>query len=684
MRFITALFAITPSLFHPILSTAQSAGDYRSVMPGGTWTTAANWETYNGSSWVAASTSPTAADGVITILTGHTMSIPGSLTIDQTVVESDAFLNWDGGVLTIEDGTGTDLIVNGTFSDNSISSVLFSGNATWALDVSASIVRTKTNSSNNWQFAYEGGNSNIPATSNWICRKTGSATPSISSIGAYYGNLILENTSGAAWSTSSGSNFGGSTGFPTIKGNFDIGGGSNTPIDFTTTNTNASPIVVQGDLMVRATHTLSNGTGGRGFEVEGDVNVEGTLDNDNGAAGFGLLRFANSNVQNILGPGTIEIREMVMNKAANDAYLQRNLSPNHLTLNTGKVVLGAYNLTIPPAGVVLGGSAASYVQTDGDGLLKRTVSGTLTNFPVGNSAYNPLSFNNAGTTDIFGVRVADQVLTNGDYGDALTSDVVNRTWTVEEAITGGSNLSLTAQWNSTEELSNFDRTACYVSRYAGPGWNADASATAAGSDPYTRTRTGVTTLSYFAIGSRGVLPVELTDFSLVVQQREVMLSWQTKTERNNHHFSIERSNDGRLFFEIGQQLGAGATDEPQDYQFADKHPLPGLNYYRLRQVDVNGQSTYTPIITATLSELPAHLYPSIATDQLQVLWNELPDDAIHWAIFDANGRRLQSGEWDSENAYYELNINDLTQGWYLLRLQLEKQQPINLRFQKMR
>lgn len=91
----------------------QSSGDYRSKTSG-TWGTASNWESYNGTSWVTASASPTSAHGAITILNGHTMTVASATSVDQTTIDFGGQVTVNGGVLTIVNGTGTDLIVNGT------------------------------------------------------------------------------------------------------------------------------------------------------------------------------------------------------------------------------------------------------------------------------------------------------------------------------------------------------------------------------------------------------------------------------------------------------------------------------------------------------------------------------------------------------------------------------------------
>src|SRR5687768_4400702 len=99
---------------------AQTAGDYRSVRPNTgagpnyNWTNIANWETFNGTTWGAASAYPTSADGVITISTGDSITITTTpVTIDQVRIASAASLIIFSATATVNNGTGDDIIVDG-------------------------------------------------------------------------------------------------------------------------------------------------------------------------------------------------------------------------------------------------------------------------------------------------------------------------------------------------------------------------------------------------------------------------------------------------------------------------------------------------------------------------------------------------------------------------------------------
>lgn len=134
-------------------------------------------------------------------------------------------------------------------------------------------------------------------------------------------------------------------------------------------------------------------------------------------------------------------------------------------MTSGTLDIDNYNLVIENTGSISGGSSSSFVKTSNMGVLPQEVSGSNTAFPVGNQSYTPVTLNNAGTTADYNVRVENVVYENGTNGNAITTDVVNTTWYVDEATTGGSDMTATFQWNGNEELTDFDRIQSFVSVY---------------------------------------------------------------------------------------------------------------------------------------------------------------------------------------------------------------------------
>jgi len=177
-------------------------------------------------------------------------------------------------------------------------------------------------------------------------------------------------------------------------------------------------------------------------------------------------------------------------------------------------------------------------------------------------------------------------------------------------------------------------------------------------------------LDNVSITPTGTLPVELVGFKATAVKSTTHLFWRTATEISNDYFSIERSGDGRSFSEIGNVAGAGTTFEPQDYTFTDEHPLSGINYYRLRQVDFDDSYSYSPVVTAIKGTAGGvNIYPQPARDILNIQLENPSEEAGVFDIFDRAGGLILSGKLP-ESDTKALNISELPGGIYNIRLQV--------------
>ncbi len=94
------------------------------------------------------------------------------------------------------------------------------------------------------------------------------------------------------------------------------------------------------------------------------------------------------------------------------------------------------------------------------------------------------------------------------------------------------------------------------------------------------------------------LPMELLNFSADCTEDSVNIRWATATEKNNEYFILERSIDGVTWEEIYKRHGAGNSNLTMKYYFTDFNFYKNItNYYRLKQIDYNGNFTYSNIIT---------------------------------------------------------------------------------------
>lgn len=107
------------------------------------------------------------------------------------------------------------------------------------------------------------------------------------------------------------------------------------------------------------------------------------------------------------------------------------------------------------------------------------------------------------------------------------------------------------------------------------------------------------------------LPVELVHFSAkTFESKQVKCEWTTASEINNDFFEVQRSADGQNFETIGLVDGTGNTSSYSNYHFMDAVPLQGLNYYRLRQNDYDGNFEYSVIIKVEVASELYSIYPN--------------------------------------------------------------------------
>jgi lysophospholipase L1-like esterase len=173
------------------------------------------------------------------------------------------------------------------------------------------------------------------------------------------------------------------------------------------------------------------------------------------------------------------------------------------------------------------------------------------------------------------------------------------------------------------------------------------------------------------------LPVTLLSFEAnLTTDRKVRLNWETASEQNNAYFEVERSTDSLQFIPIGRVTGRGTTQTRSSYSLQDKMPLPGNLYYRLRQVDADGSSTFSDIINIyiTVSEKALYVYPTISHhEDIVILTQHLqPNTPLQFIIYTANGSVASTIQAKTDAAGNYRNILDPESleghGLYFIRL----------------
>lgn len=427
----------------------------------------------------------------------------------------------------------------------------------------------------------------------------------------------------------------------------------------------------QGNLVVGGNNLVVSG----GFLVLDDANFknDGTLNQT-----AGTVKLMGSQDTKIEGTSSTAFYQLLIQKTLNNVLLDQNASvTENLELAGGLLDLQTSNLELTGnATAVTGANANRYIKTSSTGVLIIAVGVNAVFFPVGNGAYNPATLTNTGTTDDFDVRVADEVLNGGAAGVAFTNNIVDRTWFINEATAGGSDVTMTLQWNGNEELTSFDRPSAFISKFDG-SWDVIAPSGLSGSDPYTLDRSNITSFSPFAIGNNNVLPVELLVFKGRSLEAAVQLDWITTSEINNEGFFVERSEDSKTWKSLGFVKGNGNSTTQHEYDFLDEAPIQGIGYYRLKQVDFEGSFTYSNIIAVEFGDDKATLsdaFPNPTNDYTQLDLTLSRAEQVIVDIYDAIGRHLQQDvqTFPAGTSNIILATEHLAAGTYYVRVLLDQ------------
>ncbi|HEY8937907.1 MAG TPA: T9SS type A sorting domain-containing protein [Cyclobacteriaceae bacterium] len=164
-------------------------------------------------------------------------------------------------------------------------------------------------------------------------------------------------------------------------------------------------------------------------------------------------------------------------------------------------------------------------------------------------------------------------------------------------------------------------------------------------NPYCEPSGGFTgPLVYSESGYNSVLPIKLSYFYCVAEQDGVNMQWATSMQENFDKFVIQRSTDGIHFDSIGFVKGVGQNiyNIESKYAFVDEYPLIGVNYYRLKAIDLDYSVEYFKVVSVTYSgekKIWVEPNPASATS-IQLKTNFEQEDADRVLIYNNLGMQV--------------------------------------------
>lgn len=173
---------------------------------------------------------------------------------------------------------------------------------------------------------------------------------------------------------------------------------------------------------------------------------------------------------------------------------------------------------------------------------------------------------------------------------------------------------------------------------------------------------------YYTIGSRAiVLPLTLVNFNVYRNSKDVSLEWETSGELNVDRFEIEKSATSNLWFTIGSK-SANGTLSSNNYSFIDNQPLNGLNYYRLKMIDKDGNFTYSSIKSVIFLGNSSRILiaPNPASSQATIFFKtQVAKAEIN--VYDVQGKLVLTQNATNTNQSI-LKTDKLSSGTYMVNI----------------
>ena len=171
------------------------------------------------------------------------------------------------------------------------------------------------------------------------------------------------------------------------------------------------------------------------------------------------------------------------------------------------------------------------------------------------------------------------------------------------------------------------------------------------------------------------LPVNISSFTAKRNEAISVLDWVTASEKNNHHFIVQRSKDSKSFEAISSNIPTKAINGNSamelKYSFNDLNPMNGHNYYRIQQVDIDGHLSHSDVRDVYFGdETMVTLFPNPVNTELNIEINTPKATTAYANIIDATGRNVRTIEMKLTAGanLNKVDMQSLADGVYMIRI----------------
>jgi len=433
-------------------------------------------------------------------------------------------------------------------------------------------------------------------------------------------------------------------------------GGTTLKAQLALNNNGSLSLEITNGLVVHSDGDVSNlNTSTLVFESAGEPNLEfdGHFTNGTSAtltAGTGLLELTGSASQN-LDFGGDDLYNLEINNAAGGVFTRSATVNNEVQFNTGDfTTTDSELLTFETGATAAGASDASHVNGP---VAKNFNSTTAFTFPVGHgSSYNSLTYtpSGAGATTMKAKYNYAQPSDRSSLGAGICKVSNVEYWDFTRT-SGSENGTVTLEWDGESDVA--DLPDLLVAYWDGSNWQ-DGGGTASGAAGSGTIPSGsaMSTFNKYTLGTNpcdNPLPVELIEFTAKPKNNEAVdVHWVTATEINNDYFVVLRSKDGVNFAPIDSvdAYGTANSTELQNYSLMDYEPYSGTSYYRLKQVDYDGTTSYSSIEIVNFEGVEIiTLFPNPSSGEVNITVKSSETGPIIFTVHDALGKIIKSEQF---------------------------------------
>ena len=180
----------------------------------------------------------------------------------------------------------------------------------------------------------------------------------------------------------------------------------------------------------------------------------------------------------------------------------------------------------------------------------------------------------------------------------------------------------------------------------------------------------ITSPIWYTRNDANALPVKLSAFTVQKAGKSAQLDWTTEQETNSSHFIIQRSTDGRKWNDIANVIAAVNSSIRKEYRVYDNAPINGVNYYRLKQFDVDGKFEYSFVKSVSFNkDYNITITPNPAKDFIYISTTINQNTILTIQLVDVSGKVLKSLQ--STQPLVKISTAGIAKGLYFIKIKDE-------------